>query len=433
MARQRSLLKDDRGRQRHQTLQCRPLPDGVRRVRRGQADAAALPAPWLRAGTPVLRDDAGRLLCLASCLGYDDAAATNAELRRLLSAPGFPWDQIVALANHELLAPTLWVRLRDRGLVDTLPPEVVHYLRRAHAVNTVRNDRLRAELLAVLRALAGRGIEPVLLKGAVDLCIRRYGDAGARILRDLDLFVPRADLADAVAALEAIGYRVAPRDPGRFETYFTEMVRPGAIAGLDLQWYISGQRDVLTPEDAQQSSARGTIAGVGFRTLSPAHQVVHNVLHSELQDWGSDAGFVWLRQLLDLAALCRQLGQRVAWPEVQATFAGRGLARVLTKRLYLAHRLLGLPLPPGLVPTFADALHYRRCLGQLRWPALMRGIRLWATLMSPFDVRLLDVIYGSGTGRWRAAVGRVRHGLRLWARYRGQLRTIFAKRRTKFD
>jgi hypothetical protein len=63
----------------------------------------------------------------------------------------------------------------------------------------------------------------------------------------------------------------------------------------------------------------------------------------------------------------------------------------------------------------------------------MRCMRLWATLMSPLDARHLDVIYGSGTSRWRAAIGRVRHGARLLSRYRGNLRAVFQKRRAKFD
>jgi hypothetical protein len=370
---------------------------------------------------------------LAGCLGFDESAGLTARLRDLAGAPDFPWREIVAFANHELLAPTLWVRLRDRGLVDVLPREIANYLHRVHAVNTVRNDRLRAELFEILGALEARSIEPVLLKGAVDLVVGRHGDPGARILRDLDLLVPKADLPDAVGALQALGYREPPRDKGRFVTYFTELVRPGAIAPLDLQWYISGQRDVLSPEDAHRHAVVGELDGVTFRTLSPSHQIVHNVLHSELQDWGADAGFVWLRQLHDLAALCRQLGRTIVWPEVQASFAARGLAGVLAKRLYMADRLLGLPLPPSQAPTLGAHLHYRRCLVQMRRPWLMRCMRLWATLISPLDVRLLDVIYGSGTSRWRAAVGRVRHGARLFGRYRGELRTIFNKRRTKFD
>lgn len=379
------------------------------------------------------RGDRDRLVFLASCLGFDGSAATAAALHRMVRAADFPWREIVAFANRELLAPTLWVRLRDRNLVDALPRDVALYLRRTHAVNSVRNDRLRSELVKVARALNEHGIEPVLLKGAVDLLVSRYRDPGARILRDLDLFVPKADLERAVAALKELGYREAPRDAGRFVTYYVELIRPDAMACLDLQWFISAQRDVLPPEDAYRDSVAGAVAGARFRTLSPAHQIVHNVLHSELQDRGADSGFVWLRQLHDLAAICRHHGDAVIWPEVQACFARRGLAGVLSKRLYMAHRLLGLPMPPGQAPTLAATLHYQRCLAQVRWRWVMSVMRLWATLTSPLDPRLLDVIYGSGTSRRRIAIERVRHGARLLSRYRGNLFVIVRKRRSKFD
>jgi Uncharacterised nucleotidyltransferase len=95
----------------------------------------------------------------------------------------------VDLANQELLAPTPWSRLRAEGLGEALPPEAAAYLCRSHAVNTVRNKRIKAQLADAVRALNARGVEPVLLKGAVDLFVSRYGDPGARILRDDNIFV----------------------------------------------------------------------------------------------------------------------------------------------------------------------------------------------------------------------------------------------------
>lgn len=373
-----------------------------------------------------------RVQFLAACLDFAPSPAGSATLRRQF-ARSVPWREVLDLANCELLAPTLWVRLREKALSEALPPEIAAYLRRSHMVNVVRNDRIRTQLADSIRTLNARDVEPVLLKGAVDLFISRYGDPGARILRDVDLLVPWRDVERARAALITAGYHEVPREPGKFVTYYVELTRPDAMVPMDLQWYISGQRDVLSPDEALRDSVLHHYDGVRFRTLSANHQIVHNLVHSELQDRGADLGFVWLRQLLDLAALCRQLDAAVAWDQVQAHFTRRRLPGLVAKRLYLAHHLLGLPMPAAIRPTLTARLHYNRCLAQLRWPWITSAMRSWATIASPFDARLLDLMYDSGTGRRQIAIGRVRHAGRLVYRHHNKLREIIRKRRAKFD
>ena len=330
---------------------------------------------------------------LAACLGWDELDGANRNLRRQLGAVGPAWPEILDLANRELLAPTLWSRLRGKGFASELPAEAGAYLRRCHAVNTVRNDRIKEQLAGAIRALNGRGIEPVLLKGAVDLFISRYGDSGARVLRDVDIFIRHEDIDKSRAALVGAGYRELPPEPGKFVTYFVEFTRPGAIVPYDVQWFISGQRNVLSPEDAFRQSMVHRDGDLIFRTLSANHQIVHNLLHSELQDRGADLGFVWLRQLLDLAALGRQLGDMIAWDEVQDRLAQAGSPSLLAKRLYMAHQLVGMPMPNSVEPTVGSRMHHRRALAQLRWPWVTRLLRFWATMTSPIDARLLELVY----------------------------------------
>jgi len=370
------------------------------------------------------------LLFLACCL---DFAPSDAELRSRLATPGLPWPDLLGFTNRELLAPTLWVRLKEKGLTGELPPKVAATLRRSHAINCARNMRIRSELLEAIRELNAAGIEPVVLKGGVDLVVPRYGDPGARILRDIDLFVPEGELALAITALEGIGYRKALIEETKFVTYYTDLTREGNLVGIDLQFYISSQRDLLTPEEAMAASERHRVDGLDFRVLSPDHQIAHNLLHSEVQDRGGDVGFVWLRQLLDLVAIWRLHGDAVDWKEIEHRFASGRLPDLVSKRLFMAHRLLQTPIPDGLAPSLGARIHYRRCLLQLRWRRLERGLALHATLASAFDRRLMDVIYGSGTHGWRAGVHRIWHGARLWGRHRGGLRRIIARRLRKFD
>ena len=378
------------------------------------------------------RDQRSRLRLLAACLGWEPRA-DDLGLKRRIESAGAAWPDLVALANSDLLAPTLWSRLRAKGLEGSLPDAAAAYLRRSHSVNLVRNDRIRAQLIEAVRAMNGRGVEPVILKGAVDLFVSRYDDPGARILRDVDMFIPREAIPEARAGLLDAGYRELPRESGKFVTYFVEFSRAGAIVPYDVQWFISGQRDLLGPDEAWRESILRGEDGVRVRTLSADHQIVHNLLHSELQDRGADLGFVWLRQLLDLAALVRQLGAAVDWPEVQARFASAGVGGIVAKRLYLAHRLLGLPMPDGIEPALASILHHRRALAQLRWPWVTSSLRLWATMTSPIDPRLLDLVYGGEDAREARGFRRVRHVVRLFHRYGARLPGVIRKRHMKFD
>jgi len=371
------------------------------------------------------------LLSVASCFGLDDSAAAIERLRRQITSSAALWPEIVDFANKELLAPALWAALVQKAATTEVPAESAGRLHRAHALNGIRNERIRGELDGILRCLNAVGIVPVLLKGAVDLHISRYSDPAARVLRDLDLLVLKTDHQRAVGALAAIGYGVKEREAG-WLTYSNDLIRKGAMMPIDLQWFVSGQRDVLSPEDALAGSVIHRVGDVQFRTLSAEHQIVHNLLHSELQDHGGGVGFVWLRQLLDLAALCRLHQGSIDWAKVHDCFARRGLERVPVARLYMANQLLGLPLPPGVRPTLAARLHHVRCLTQLRWRWSMAMARFAATSLSPLDARLLDVIYGVGGGRGELARVRVRHGLRLLRHYGGNLPQVFRNRRKEF-
>jgi Uncharacterised nucleotidyltransferase len=372
------------------------------------------------------------LLFVASCFGSDRSGPRIERLKRQMHSKAAHWPQIVDFTNHELLAPTLWAALSEQSLTSDVPADCAGRLRRAHALNGIRNERIRSELEAILRALNAVGIVPVLLKGAVDLYVSRYSDPAARVLRDLDLLVLKPDHERAIAALAELKFQVKERAAG-WLTYSNDLIRKGALMPVDLQWFISGQRDVLSPEDAWSGSAIHRLGDFEFRTLSPEHQIIHNLLHSELQDRGSDVGFVWLRQLLDFAALCRLHQGSIDWAMVRECFARHDLERVPVARLYMANRLLGTPMPPGVRPTLRARLHYVRCLAILRWRWSMALARFAATTLSPLDRRLLGVIYGSADGQpQQIAWLRVRHGLRLFQHYGGNLSQVFRDRGKKF-
>ena len=133
------------------------------------------------------------LLAAVLCFDLDDSPVAIERLKRQIRSRAAIWPQLVDFANKELLAPTLWAALARKGVTGEVPTDSAGRLHRAHALNCIRNERIRSELAEVLRCLNAVGIVPVLLKGAVDLHISRYSDPAARVLRDRALLRPEFD------------------------------------------------------------------------------------------------------------------------------------------------------------------------------------------------------------------------------------------------
>lgn len=89
-----------------------------------------------------------------------------------------------------------------------LPAEIQERAAAGYDLNHQRNQRLLVELRAILESLHRAGIPAMPLKGAVLLVQHVYPHIADRVLHDLDILVPRDDLARARAALSELRYTV---------------------------------------------------------------------------------------------------------------------------------------------------------------------------------------------------------------------------------
>jgi hypothetical protein len=148
-------------------------------------------------------------LLLCRCLSVDDSATAVASLRKEIRADEVDRRQIAQLAADHFLTPALWVLLSRKGLAADLPEDARDFLQYVHRLNTARNTTIRAEVLQIASSLNEVGIEPILLKGAIHLFDSAYGDFDARMMSDIDLQVPEADISRALMGLAKLGYRPA--------------------------------------------------------------------------------------------------------------------------------------------------------------------------------------------------------------------------------
>ena len=276
---------------------------------------------------------------------------------------------LVEAASTHLVAPAMSHALREKGLVDFLEPSIVDYFDGVAILNRQRNARIRTEAIGVARSLNALGVAPVLLKGAANLLAGLYPSPADRMMTDLDVMVPRAALAECVAALRRQGY-VELHDNGfPAHHHYPPLGRPGDAASLELhvEPLDLPYRRLLPANDIVASAAAWELEGARFAVPSPWSRIVHSIAHAELADRDYLLGRLPIRDLLDLALLTNPPGG-IDWALIRQRFNAIGAGAALHFHLLAAERLFGLPRnPPTPATTYARIL-YRRAIWQADRP-----------------------------------------------------------------
>ena len=226
-----------------------------------------------------------------------------------------------------------------------------------YELNDQRNGRLRTVLQDTVQVLNAVGIEPLLLKGAIALLPDPYPHAGARVLGDLDVAVDPAQIAPAVAALEAAGYFPAPNIYAAAWSlhdhhHWFPLYHPSGDGYVELHHDLFHAPRLKAALSQPLVWARAEACDwVGLRVHIPAleHRLLHNALHHQVQDRGFPSDRRSLRQLLEFAHL-RALPTAVAldWPELFVQLDKVGVGDAVRAWLLAAQGLFGQPLPTGV-------------------------------------------------------------------------------------
>jgi hypothetical protein len=123
---------------------------------------------------------------------------------------GARWGQTLNAADWHRLSPALFCHLQSAS---GAPAPVVSALERGYLANAARSLFVRAATDGVLGALDRAGIPALALKGAA-LIETVYPDPAQREMLDIDVLVPRSQLAAAKQALTPLGYRAMPSAEG---------------------------------------------------------------------------------------------------------------------------------------------------------------------------------------------------------------------------
>lgn len=282
------------------------------------------------------------LLVACSRVSLDAPARARVDAA---SAAGLDWSHVLDAANLHGVLPLLHRHLTAGGS-RLVPDEVRAALRQRHGASVQRGMLLTAALAEALRALADAGIEAVPFKGPL-LAADLYGDLGLRPFRDVDILVRPADLRAAVARLERAGWAVTPGQgplAGRLRCAWVSdllLARRGLL--LELHWRLTQPYFGIgnTLDELAAELAPAEVAGLRVRTLSPTALFFYLCVHGATHRWCR------LEWICDVAEMLRR-GIPIDWDRLRRRAAATGAERMLGLGAFLAHDLLGAPLPAAL-------------------------------------------------------------------------------------
>lgn len=311
-------------------------------------------------------------LLLARLLVINSSQSEIQSLKEIIESHQVSWEEIISIANAELLTPLLWISLNKKGLLSIIPEELKAYLEEIYQLNLQRNRHLKAQLQSVIGILNNINVEPMVLKGSSYLLLDVFDSIAARIMYDIDLLVPEERLIQCVDALKTEKYETDPEVEKKKVNHhhWAPLFKPGEYAAIELHrdLLFHSAQALLQTKDAFKGAESKTEEFGRFKVLSPTHQMLHGILHSQIVDRYYERHILKLRAIVDIAYLCEFCGEDIDWYQIARVLGEHEQQKVLLAHVYTANKLLNMPIPEALKPGLSEKLYFQRCLWSLRWP-----------------------------------------------------------------
>ena len=245
------------------------------------------------------------------------------------------------------------------GTLHQVPEAPRRHLESVRIVARRQHQAARWEIEQIAKALGGRGIPTILLKGAAYLAAGLPCTRG-RMFVDIDLMVPREAIGDAERALNAHGWLAHGLDPYDKRYYREWMHEIPPLRHIKRGSVLDVHHTILPPTSKPKPDARKLLAAAvpveGYEeiyVLAPADMVLHSATHL-FYDGELNHG---LRDLVDLDDLLRHFSAQDAgfWQALVDRALEMELAQPLFYGLRYAQRFLGTPVPEFVEKAIARA------------------------------------------------------------------------------
>ncbi len=294
--------------------------------------------------------------------------------------PHLDWSLLCDLAKRHQVQALVHEAIKEGGCENRLPADVRNAFLLEYHRTGMRNGVIEHRVGDILRETTRKGIEVMLLKGAV-LAYSTYARPEHRGFGDVDLLVHERDFAGLREILEGFGYRTSlpelcDRDLPRY-AHCVQQIRfhSRKIPHVEVHFRLLNTGVATAREPAWDDAQPLDFAGAEVRHPSPERFLLHLCLHAQQH------AFALLRLFVDIAVW--QRSHSVDTERFVALARRHHLATAAYYALTYTVDLLGLP----------DSETLR---GRLRPPAWKQ--RLFERLWRDQEVRSLKAFLGAMEG-----------------------------------
>jgi len=298
-------------------------------------------------------------LCLSVESGHDKGLVS---LEQRIADRNVDWPAVVSIADRHFLLPLLHSSLKAKNLDALLPHDLRDTLSTLYHLNLRRNERLKLQLNQVLRWLNAAGVVPVLLKGAAVLFSDLYPDPACRMMFDLDLLVPKAQLSVCADRLQEAGYGpMADADTPGWHHHAPPLAHPDHLARIKLhhELFVKPYTHLLDADTVLKEAILVDEKGVQFRLGTAFHGAMLNIGQHQLGDKLYYMRTFLLDKLYDMVRLMHAPGRDDLWEKLFSRFEAAGYKRAAAAYFMLIRRIFRHPIPPGIRPPSHANLEWR--------------------------------------------------------------------------
>ncbi len=256
------------------------------------------------------------------------------------------WSEVCAMAGKHHVLPLILDAAHRTGA--NVPPEVFRrYQRRAMRLVSVQT-RKTAAFLDLYRALAERGLSPLVMKGLI--CRELYPRPDLRFSADEDLLIPPDSAAAYHVALTAHGLTAL-----RPEEELSSAQEIGYVSG-DRLLYVELHRFPFPPDSGAYGNFNDffdgvhdravsvTVAGVSLRTMDPTDHLFYLLCHALKHFLHGGFG---IRQVCDICRMARAEENSIDWERFRSQLRAIRATEFTAALFTVGSRYLGIQSPEG--------------------------------------------------------------------------------------
>ena len=295
-------------------------------------------------------------------------------LPQLTRQSSLHWEAVANLAGNHSVVQLLYPAILEKDLVNHVPDDFMSYIQHMNELNCQRNSLMKSQLMDAVSTINQLGIEPLLMKGAAQLFLNTFSNPGDRLLTDLDILVPHAEIERISNGLIATGYQYSG-DRMEFKQthhHYPPLIKEGECSMLELHRDLIFQayQHAFPTNDAWKQTITITLPNKAqAKILNPTYRVFHSYLHSYMVDELYNKGYAEIRQLHELTRSILTYSSDIDWQEMFNYAKKHNVDKQLSANLYITNKFMKIPSLEKInnKHTLSSILQYARVCAKLKY------------------------------------------------------------------